>query len=439
MAGNLPPGVTDADIDEAAPPDTMPAPNDPCICGHAALKHASFRGACTASRCTCSAFTDVEEPRDPEEAPEVAVVVREEPSETAVQRAEPGGAVSPFDLDPGLFRAAVDRRVANVKTLLETLNSILREGEHYGKIHVVSKNECPKGKWCDNPRHFSKNVLLKPGAEKINQFLGLTPRYRPLTEEERKDYGIVVEDQIVVKCELLSGSGAVCSEGLGARALDVRDGPHALNKALKMAEKSARINATIQLGLSDCYTQDLDDMVETLENRGGKAAKAPAAPAPARDMSPELQRSIHEATVKRLETVLKHAPDKMTDEDHRKLAEAKAWLVVNRPKGGDAGDDTHESSEAESPARPAASAVGSGGAVASHPRPEIVPDITCDCGSPVERRMSQKGTPFLACALQYGAKWGRKADAKRMLALVEEQRPELIGKHYYQTLNGAKR
>ena len=458
MSG-YPPGVTQSDVDQAAPAAPAITSDDICMCEHPAVRHASFTGRCMVARCPCTGFEHMDEriaqahagDNPPDEVPEVEATpvgtegnmlqrVNTESTETAVAPRETG-AVSPFDLDPATFRAAVQRRTENVKTLLETLNSILKPGEHYGKIHLKSKNECQKGNQCDNPYHWSKNVLFKPGAEKINQFLGLTPRYRPLSEEERRDYGIVAEDQIVVKCELLSGSGAVCSEGLGARTLDVRDGPHALNKALKMAEKSARINATIQLGLSDCYTQDLDDMVETIHDRGN--AKAPAKAAPPPDMSPELERSIHEATVKRLTTLKQYAGDKMTEEDYEKLAKAQKWLAEHpEPKAGE--ETASQSRPAESPAPPAAGAERSGSAAAPADRPkaETVPDIMCECGSTVERRTSQKGAPFLACALQYAAKWGprnRREDAIRMLALVEEQRPELIGNHYYKSLNGARK
>lgn len=300
-------------------------------------------------------------------APEVAVELDATEAQgdrqeaTAIEKAQPQG-ISPFDLDPERFKAALARRVNNVKLLLETINSVLREGEHYGPIHVA-KN-CDKGKRCTNPYHFSKNVLFKPGAEKINQFLGLAARYRPLTEQERKDYGITLTDQIVVKCEIVD-RGQVVAEGLGARALDDRDGKHALNKALKMAEKSARINATIQLGLSDCYTQDLDDMVQT-----GNATE--------QDLTPDLERAVESAQAAK---------------------PGAAPLEPNVPAGGDIR--------------------------------HFVKDLECPCGSPVMERKSKKGSPFLTCSLYYDSKYGGDEKAKALIAKLEKERPELVGKHYY--------
>jgi hypothetical protein len=52
--------------------------------------------------------------------------------------------------------------------------------------------------------------------------------------------------------------GQVVAEGVGARNLNQDYGD--FNKALKMAEKSAHIDATLRLaGLSEVFTQDLED------------------------------------------------------------------------------------------------------------------------------------------------------------------------------------
>lgn len=344
---------------------------------------------------------------------EVETTVREEQS--AIQRVETGS-VSPFDVDPSTFKAALARRSENMKALLDQIATELSpEKGHYGKIHVVGRDKCSLGNRCTNPNHFSKNVLFKPGAEKINQFLGLTARYRPLTEKERADYGIIEADQIVVKCELMD-RGMVIAEGLGARAVDLRDGVHALNKALKMAEKSARINATIQLGLSDCYTQDLDDMVGgEVQGRSGTATPEPPS------MEPELMRALDNATVNRLEAVLKYAPTSMTDEDHKKLADAKARLHLNAYEG--AGEKQGEG--APSPA----------GEQARTPTGPQFVSGECACGSVLEKRKSAKGNSFVTCSLQYRAKYGKDASAKVKLDAVERERPELVGKHTYK-MNG---
>lgn len=298
---------------------------------------------------------------------EALVITRPEES-TAIEKAQPQN-VSPFDIDPDRFKAGLERRVQNRNALLETLAKIMVDKTDKGRIHVKSKNECSYGNQCTNEYHWSKPVLFKAGAEKINQFLGLKAQYRPLTEQERKDYGISVVDQIVVKCELVMG-GFVVSEGLGARAIDPRDGVHALNKALKMAEKSARINATIQLGLSDCFTQDLDDMMPGAE------------PEPAKDMTPDLERAVESA------------------------ATAKPGAAPLQPKPEEKGKGDLR---------------------------EYVAGLDCECGSPVMRRTSQKGSPFMTCSLYYDATYGKDAKAKELLDKVEAQNPALKGKHYYKS------
>jgi hypothetical protein len=63
----------------------------------------------------------------------------------------------------------------------------------------------------------------------------------------------------MVRCELKDAAGRVLAEGVGARSLKQDYGD--LNKCLKMAEKSAHIDAVLRLaGLSEVFTQDLEDL-----------------------------------------------------------------------------------------------------------------------------------------------------------------------------------
>jgi len=66
-------------------------------------------------------------------------------------------------------------------------------------------------------------------------------------------------DNIILKCELVNSSGDIVASGVGARSVTKEKGD--LNKALKMAKKSALIDATLDLGgLSEVFTQDIEDM-----------------------------------------------------------------------------------------------------------------------------------------------------------------------------------
>jgi hypothetical protein len=66
----------------------------------------------------------------------------------------------------------------------------------------------------------------------------------------------------------MSADGTVVADGIGARSAEQDYGD--LNKALKMACKSAHIDATLRMaGLSEIFTQDLEDMPP--ENVGGES------------------------------------------------------------------------------------------------------------------------------------------------------------------------
>lgn len=81
------------------------------------------------------------------------------------------------------------------------------------------------------------------------------------------------------------------ADGVGARSLEQDYGD--LNKALKMAEKSAHIDATLRMaGLSEVFTQDLEDMPKA----------EPVPPAPAGNGHPGR---INPAQVSRLEARIK--------------------------------------------------------------------------------------------------------------------------------------
>lgn len=79
-------------------------------------------------------------------------------------------------------------------------------------------------------------------------------------------------------CQLRTRSGEIVGEGRGARSLKQDGGD--INKALKMSEKSALIDAVLRTGaLSDAFTQDLEE-------------ETPAPVKPATPNSSELRRRI---------------------------------------------------------------------------------------------------------------------------------------------------
>jgi len=171
---------------------------------------------------------------------------------------------SPMDYPVERFSEALERREDNRKALLKWIQPNLKAGIDFGQIHVVKKDNCRLAKEgraheCINPRHWSKPSLWKPGAEKICGMLGLIPRFPNLSEYEKSVLRGEDIKVVIIKCHLETGNGFVAAEGTGARRVAQDNGD--INKSLKMAEKSAHIDATLRVaGLSELFTQDLEDM-----------------------------------------------------------------------------------------------------------------------------------------------------------------------------------
>ena len=155
------------------------------------------------------------------------------------------GAASPLDLPAEVFRAGLARRRENRAALMEWVRAALVEGVDYGRIHTR--------------RGPSKPSLWKPGAEKICGMLGVRVHFPTLADYEQAALRGAELQQLIVRCELRDAAGSIVADGVGARSLQQDYGD--LNKALKMAEKSAHIDATLRMaGLSEVFTQDLEDM-----------------------------------------------------------------------------------------------------------------------------------------------------------------------------------
>lgn len=185
-----------------------------------------------------------------------------------------GGAVivrpqNPLDANPTEFRGALVRRGDNRKSLIEWIREALVDGVDYGKIHTMKKDRCRHGgpPKCTpelEPYHWSKPSLRKPGAEKICGMLGINPSFPTLKEYENLALQGVEIKSIILRCHLLTTDERVVAEGIGARNVETDYGD--LNKALKMAAKSAQIDATLRCaGLSEIFTQDLEDMLPPRE------------------------------------------------------------------------------------------------------------------------------------------------------------------------------
>ena len=175
---------------------------------------------------------------------------------------EPSGSISifpvtPLDLPAETFTNALNRREQNRKTLLKWIQDNLQENTHYGRVHLDQR--CPYARAgipfrCSTFSHWSRPMLFKGGAELIINVLGLTACYPNLYQYELACVHKQEITRVILKCELKTSNGTVVSEGSAAR--HIRDEGWSLNNAVRMAAKSAFIDATIQVsGLSGVFVK----------------------------------------------------------------------------------------------------------------------------------------------------------------------------------------
>lgn len=122
----------------------------------------------------------------------------------------------------------------------------------FGHIHVV-KN-CQNQYSCTNRYHFGKDMLFKPGQEKIFSLFGITS----VLERDEETYKMLPDTKNLVAylCKAMRGDRVV-AEGRGAAVLG--DKGRDVNSTIKIAEKRARMDACLALGFSEYFSQDLDD------------------------------------------------------------------------------------------------------------------------------------------------------------------------------------
>ena len=186
------------------------------------------------------------------------------------------------------FERTLALRSQNHAAIIAWCKKNLIEGVDFGSIQTK--------------RGPSKPSLFKPGAEKVCSILGVTVHYPNLSAYEQVVLSGRVIDAIVLRCELRNFHSRVVAEGVGAR--NVKQDFGDLNKSLKMAEKSAQIDATLRLaGLSDVFTQDLEDMkdIKDMKTPGssGRAIERP--------LLQILEDMEMAGTLDELREILKHA------------------------------------------------------------------------------------------------------------------------------------
>lgn len=157
-----------------------------------------------------------------------------------------------------------DRR----RAFREWLLSKLVEGVHFGTPPGCE----PKGN-VNEKQWQHKPSLYKAGADFICDLLGARPEYKAdndawlqLGSEKGK---------FVFACHLFSSAnGQLIGEGRGARRVGQKGGDE--NNAIKMAMKAAKVDAVINSwGLSDLFTQDVEDGIQPPHDNPSQTADAP--------------------------------------------------------------------------------------------------------------------------------------------------------------------
>ncbi len=192
--------------------------------------------------------------------------------------------------------------------------------------------------------HCSKPTLLKSGAEKILNYLGLIARTEIVNRVEDYNVGFFSYE---CKVFLIDYNGVVKGEGIGIT--NTREGRYAKssgyavqNTVLKMAKKRALVDAALNVGnLSARFTQDMEDLKDLNPEPDNKIGKNPE------DLNPKTAKpAVKEkpATKKQLallEKLMKESNSSenalnrytMTNwgvEDYRKVTGVQASVLIEK-------------------------------------------------------------------------------------------------------------
>ena len=195
--------------------------------------------------------------------------------------------------------------------------------------------------------HCNKPTLLKSGAEKIMNYLGLIARTEVVNRVEDYNTGFFSYE---CKVFLIDYNGVVKGEGVGI--CNSREGRYAKqngyavqNTVLKMTKKRALVDAALNVGnLSARFTQDVEDMnleperpsvgksVEELRSNNNASTSAPKTERPASQKQIyflEILMGQHGTTV---DAMNKYVSQQYGIDDYRKISSYQASQLIERYK-----------------------------------------------------------------------------------------------------------
>lgn len=156
----------------------------------------------------------------------------------------------------------VKQETRNREILTQFIKDHMKLGTDYGPIKMGGKD--------------SRDCLFKPGSEKFVSLMKLRIRFKK--DVDTWEMAGSPNGLFCYIAELVDRHDQVVGEGRGSCSASEKQ--NNINTAIKIAEKRAQIDAVLRTGgLSDFFTQDLDDMAET--------APAMVKPAPPKPIEPE--------------------------------------------------------------------------------------------------------------------------------------------------------
>lgn len=184
---------------------------------------------------------------DTDDAP-VAILERPTPEPARVTAAVNAGQALLPSLDAGTLEQSMQAWAEQRQVVKRFIQTQLVEGTDYYSLKIGGRE--------------TKPTLSKAGSEK---FLGLF-QLRASFSQDDATWTMLgkPEGTLCYVCSLHTRSGEIVSEGRGARRVSQDNGD--INKAVKMAQKSATIDAVLRTGaLSEAFTQDLGEPDEHSE------------------------------------------------------------------------------------------------------------------------------------------------------------------------------
>lgn len=258
-----------------------------------------------------------------------------QPNEIITGEFRPAAAIVPLTTKD--LQVRITEETEQRKLITEFITQHMKEGVDYGRIKVKTR---------DGREVETKPSLFKPGSEKFCSLF----HFRPVFERDNDTWEMSgkVSGLFTYKCELVAANGAIVGEGRGAANLSEKQG-WTVNNAIKIAEKRAQIDAVLRTGgLSDFFTQDLEDMPKEAltgengytpapENRPTQQPQRPqteARPAqqPYQKMSSEAQRKLIHIVKKQIGMTDDQLKAKFNFEHTADLTSAQASAIIEELK-----------------------------------------------------------------------------------------------------------